>query len=159
MCLVLQLSAVPGLTIYGPPPEKRGSPLCSFNVEGVHATDLSTFLDFEGEQSAACFIQVLQLLHFNSEHLILDYKSGGLTCVMMQALQCGQAITAHSRCTITWASMHQLVLPLTSITQRCACHRDMLCCFTGFVVTVSLLSDRIGAERFLWTCRVKWTHL
>ncbi|BDA47063.1 probable cysteine desulfurase [Coccomyxa sp. Obi] len=43
-----KLSAVPGVTIYGPPPEKRGSPLCSFNVEGVHATDLSTFLDFEG---------------------------------------------------------------------------------------------------------------
>lgn len=48
---VLQLSTVPDLTIYGPPPEKRGSPLCSFNVEGVHATDLSTFLDFEGQSA------------------------------------------------------------------------------------------------------------
>lgn len=48
---VLQLIAVPGVTIYGPSPEKRGSPLCAFNVEGVHATDVSTFLDFEGEQS------------------------------------------------------------------------------------------------------------
>ena len=54
VCCELQLSAVPDLTIYGPPPEKRGSPLCSFNVEGVHATDLSTFLDFEGEHMAAC---------------------------------------------------------------------------------------------------------
>ena len=34
-----------------PPPEKRGSPLASFNVEGIHATDLSTFLDFEGAQA------------------------------------------------------------------------------------------------------------
>ena len=49
-CL-LQLSAVPELTIYGPLPEKRGSPLCSFNVEGVHATDRSTFLDFEGQSA------------------------------------------------------------------------------------------------------------
>lgn len=55
---VLQLSAVPELTIYGPPPEKRGSPLCSFNVEGVHATDLSTFLDFEGQSASLTQIGV-----------------------------------------------------------------------------------------------------
>ena len=36
--------------MYGPQPERRGSPLCAFNVEGVHPTDLSTFLDFEGEK-------------------------------------------------------------------------------------------------------------
>lgn len=48
----LQLSAVDGVTIYGPPPEKRGSALAAFNVEGVHATDLSTFLDFEGRPPA-----------------------------------------------------------------------------------------------------------
>jgi selenocysteine lyase/cysteine desulfurase len=47
-CVVLQLSSVPGVTIYGPPAARRGSPLCAFNVEGVHPTDLSTFLDFEG---------------------------------------------------------------------------------------------------------------
>lgn len=42
------LSKVPGVRIYGPPPgdhgERRAS-LCSFTVEGIHATDLSTFLD------------------------------------------------------------------------------------------------------------------
>ena len=43
-----QLRGVDGVTIYGPPPERRGSALAAFTVEGVHATDLSTFLDFEG---------------------------------------------------------------------------------------------------------------
>ena len=43
-----QLRGVNGVTIYGPPAEKRGSPLASFTVDGIHATDLSTFLDFEG---------------------------------------------------------------------------------------------------------------
>ena len=46
--MVLQLSSVEGITIYGPKPERRGSPLCAFNVDGIHPTDLSTFLDFEG---------------------------------------------------------------------------------------------------------------
>ena len=39
--------------MYGPQPERRGSPLCAFNVEGVHPTDLSTFLDFEGDEQKA----------------------------------------------------------------------------------------------------------
>ena len=46
--MVLQLSSVEGITIYGPKPGRRGSPLCTFNVDGIHPTDLSTFLDFEG---------------------------------------------------------------------------------------------------------------
>jgi cysteine desulfurase/selenocysteine lyase len=43
-----QLSAIDGLTIYGPP---RGSPraaLAAFNVAGVHANDLATFIDQDG---------------------------------------------------------------------------------------------------------------
>ena len=43
-----QLLSVDGVTVYGPQPERRGAPLCAFNVEGIHPTDLSTFLDFEG---------------------------------------------------------------------------------------------------------------
>jgi cysteine desulfurase/selenocysteine lyase len=43
-----RLSKIPSVKIYGPPAgangERRAS-LCSFNVEGIHATDLSTFLD------------------------------------------------------------------------------------------------------------------
>jgi cysteine desulfurase/selenocysteine lyase len=42
------LSKVPGVKIYGPPPGPKGdarASLCAFNVEGIHATDLSTFLD------------------------------------------------------------------------------------------------------------------
>jgi len=45
-----QLSTVPGVTIYGPKPDAKGgrAALCSFNVEGLHATDLSTLLDASG---------------------------------------------------------------------------------------------------------------
>lgn len=48
-----RLSGLNGVRIYGPPPptEKgghgRGAALCAFNVEGLHPTDLSTFLDQE----------------------------------------------------------------------------------------------------------------
>jgi len=44
----VQLSAVPGVTIYGPPPSRGRAALCSFNVEGLHATDISTLLDHSG---------------------------------------------------------------------------------------------------------------
>ncbi|CAG9460771.1 unnamed protein product [Pedinophyceae sp. YPF-701] len=45
-----RLSGVEGVTIYGPPPDApRGrASLCSFNVEGLHATDVSTLLDASG---------------------------------------------------------------------------------------------------------------
>lgn len=42
------LSKVPNVRIYGPPPGPKGdgrASLCSFNVEGIHATDLASFLD------------------------------------------------------------------------------------------------------------------
>ncbi|QDT65332.1 aminotransferase class V-fold PLP-dependent enzyme [Calycomorphotria hydatis] len=42
-----RLSEVPGLTIYGPPPERKGA-ICSFTIEGAHAEDLNFFLDREG---------------------------------------------------------------------------------------------------------------
>lgn len=45
-----RLSAVPRVTIYGPPPSApRGrAALASFNVAGLHATDVSTLLDSAG---------------------------------------------------------------------------------------------------------------
>eukprot|EP00873_Tetraselmis_striata_P011115 jgi/Tetstr1/431379/TSEL_021070.t1 len=45
-----KLSEVPGVQIYGPPPTARGgrAALCAFNVEGLHATDVSTLLDASG---------------------------------------------------------------------------------------------------------------
>lgn len=46
--LLLQLSAVKGVTIYGPPPSRGRAALCTFNVEGLHATDVSTLLDQAG---------------------------------------------------------------------------------------------------------------
>ncbi|XP_010544300.1 PREDICTED: cysteine desulfurase 1, chloroplastic [Tarenaya hassleriana] len=42
-----KLSSVPGVQIYGPKPSEsvHRAALCSFNVEGLHPTDLATFLD------------------------------------------------------------------------------------------------------------------
>jgi cysteine desulfurase/selenocysteine lyase len=51
------LSAIPGIRIYGPPVDvatdaaathAHRAALCAFNIEGVHASDLATFLDQEG---------------------------------------------------------------------------------------------------------------
>jgi cysteine desulfurase/selenocysteine lyase len=41
------LSAVPGVTIYGPPASERGG-IVSFTLEGVHAHDVASVLDREG---------------------------------------------------------------------------------------------------------------
>ncbi|WP_027268903.1 SufS family cysteine desulfurase [Leptolyngbya sp. PCC 6406] len=49
--LYQQLTQVPSLTLYGPPPQADGSgraALATFTVEGVHAQDLSTLLDQSG---------------------------------------------------------------------------------------------------------------
>jgi len=48
--LYTKLSEVPGVTIYGPTQSAKGgrAALCAFNVEGLHATDLSTLLDASG---------------------------------------------------------------------------------------------------------------
>jgi cysteine desulfurase / selenocysteine lyase len=42
-----RLSEVPGLTLYGPPPERRAG-IVSFNVDGVHPHDVSQVVDAEG---------------------------------------------------------------------------------------------------------------
>lgn len=46
----LQLQAVPGVRIYGPGPEEGvgRAALASFNVDGIHPTDISTILDQSG---------------------------------------------------------------------------------------------------------------
>jgi cysteine desulfurase/selenocysteine lyase len=41
------LSAIPGLTLYGPPPPDRAG-ILSFTVDGVHAHDVAQILDAEG---------------------------------------------------------------------------------------------------------------
>lgn len=43
-----QLSSLNNLTVYGPSPSRGRAALCSFNVKGLHATDISTLLDQEG---------------------------------------------------------------------------------------------------------------
>ena len=53
--LYRQMSTVNGLQLYGPPPPSlstssgldvgRRAALCAFNVEGIHPTDISSFLD------------------------------------------------------------------------------------------------------------------
>ena len=42
-----RMSELPGLTLYGPPPEQRAG-IVSFNVDGVHPHDVSQVLDYEG---------------------------------------------------------------------------------------------------------------
>jgi cysteine desulfurase / selenocysteine lyase len=42
-----RLAEVPGVTLYGPPAERRAG-IVSFNVEGVHPHDVSQVLDWEG---------------------------------------------------------------------------------------------------------------
>ena len=49
--LFKQLIEIPQLKIYGPKPDKKGqgrAALASFNVENIHASDLSTLLDHDG---------------------------------------------------------------------------------------------------------------
>ncbi len=43
-----KLSALPKVTIYGPPPARGRASLCAFNVDGIHANDLCTLLDQAG---------------------------------------------------------------------------------------------------------------
>ena len=42
-----QLADVPGITLYGPPPNRRAG-IVSFNVDGVHPHDMAQFLDLDG---------------------------------------------------------------------------------------------------------------
>jgi cysteine desulfurase/selenocysteine lyase len=42
-----RLGEVPGITLYGPPPERRAG-IVSFNLEGVHPHDVAQVLDWEG---------------------------------------------------------------------------------------------------------------
>jgi cysteine desulfurase / selenocysteine lyase len=42
-----QLADVPGITLYGPPPERRAG-IVSFNVDGIHPHDVAQILDLEG---------------------------------------------------------------------------------------------------------------
>ena len=51
MLFSLQLSSLNNLTVYGPSPSRGRAALCSFNVKGLHATDISTLLDQEGTGS------------------------------------------------------------------------------------------------------------
>lgn len=47
------IRSVPGVTVYGPPEGRRTVPLVAFNVDGIHASDLSFFLDQEGVATRA----------------------------------------------------------------------------------------------------------
>ena len=42
-----QLAEIPGVTLYGPPPERRAG-IVSFNVEGIHPHDVAQVLDTDG---------------------------------------------------------------------------------------------------------------
>ena len=42
------MSSIPSLTLYGPTDPSKRAALVSFSVDGVHASDIATFLDLEG---------------------------------------------------------------------------------------------------------------
>jgi cysteine desulfurase/selenocysteine lyase len=42
-----KLSEVPGITLYGPPPERRAG-IVSFNLDGIHPHDVAQILDLSG---------------------------------------------------------------------------------------------------------------
>jgi cysteine desulfurase / selenocysteine lyase len=42
-----RLAEVPGITLYGPPPERRAG-IVSFNIEGIHPHDVAQILDMQG---------------------------------------------------------------------------------------------------------------
>src|SRR5207248_1816427 len=46
-CALDRLGEIPGVTLYGPPPERRAG-IVSFNVEGVHPHDVAQILDLDG---------------------------------------------------------------------------------------------------------------
>ena len=82
--LALQLEAIDGLTIYGPRPERGRTALCSFNVEGVHPTDISTLLDMNGTDLVLCSghltLQLQQHRVLRSLKLRSRCLQGAVTC-------------------------------------------------------------------------------
>ena len=56
--------------VYGPKPEKGRAALCSFNVEGLHATDISTLLDQEGK----CMQHISCMLYFLAISIGIGYE-------------------------------------------------------------------------------------
>jgi cysteine desulfurase/selenocysteine lyase len=42
-----RLSEIPGITLYGPPPERRAG-IVSFNIDGIHPHDVAQILDMQG---------------------------------------------------------------------------------------------------------------
>ena len=44
-----QLGEIPGVTLYGPPSERRAG-IVSFNVDGIHPHDVAQVLDIEGDR-------------------------------------------------------------------------------------------------------------
>jgi hypothetical protein len=86
-----RLAAVEGVTIYGPPPSAaRGrASLAAFNVEGLHATDVSTLLDNSGE-GVLLLGRLLQLLLWLLLWLLALFVCGSKARV----LSCVRALAA-----------------------------------------------------------------
>jgi len=54
-----RMTSIEGLTVYGPPASRGRGPLCAFNVENIHSTDLAVMLDQYGNTHS---VQVLCLM-------------------------------------------------------------------------------------------------
>lgn len=84
MSLIMQLEAIDGLTIYGPRPERGRTALCSFNVEGVHPTDISTLLDMNGKLSQLCKTDTNSFAHQLGRGQVSTCYSEGQTLIWCQ---------------------------------------------------------------------------
>ncbi len=77
---ILQLSRVKRVQIYGPPASRPRAALCAFNVEGIHATDISMFLDQDGKHAAPA-------MNFIGDYYMLTYMHASMV-VFFNAFAC-----------------------------------------------------------------------
>jgi cysteine desulfurase/selenocysteine lyase len=88
--LYKKLSAVPKVRIYGPSIESGfRAALCSFNVDGIHATDIATFLDQQVAGGIFAFLLFKVLVVFIFKNC----------CFFSLVLQHGVAVRSGHHCT------------------------------------------------------------
>lgn len=78
-----RLLTIPGIRIYGPVPSDKVSrgALCSFNVDGIHPTDIATFLD-QPVKNCALFLRIksLEIILFVFSTNDISFLISHMTC-------------------------------------------------------------------------------
>ncbi len=93
-----RLRAIPGLTIYGPPAERRGG-VVSFTLGDIHAHDLATLLDREGVAVRAghhCAQPLMERFHLaaTARASFYVYTTSGEVDALAEALERARAVFA-----------------------------------------------------------------